>query len=38
VLPKNTPLCNLWLTLLQRSGVKVDKHGDSTAPLDTILA
>jgi hypothetical protein len=38
VLPKNTPLCNLWLTLLQRSGVQVDKHGDSTAPLDTILA
>ncbi|MEK0447522.1 MAG: hypothetical protein RLZZ399_2843 [Verrucomicrobiota bacterium] len=38
VLPKNTPLCNLWLTLLQRSGVQVDKHGDSTAPLDSILA
>jgi hypothetical protein len=38
VLPKNTPLCNLWLTLLQRSGVQVDKHGDSTGPLDSILA
>jgi hypothetical protein len=38
VLPKNTPLCNLWLTLLQRSGVKVDKHGDSTGPLESILA
>lgn len=38
VLPKNTPLCNLWLTLLQRSGVKVDKHGDSTGPIESILA
>jgi hypothetical protein len=38
VLPKNTPLCNLWLTLLQRSGVRVDQHGDSTGPLDAILA
>jgi hypothetical protein len=26
---KSTPLCNLWLTLLQGSGVKVDSHGDS---------
>ena len=38
VLPKNTPLCNLWLTLLQNSGVNVDKHGDSTGPLKQILA
>ena len=26
---KSTPLCNLWLTLLQGSGAKVDSHGDS---------
>lgn len=31
VLPgKSTPLCNLWLTLLQGIGVKVPSHGDST--------
>ena len=26
---KSTPLCNLWLTLLQGSGAKIDSHGDS---------
>ena len=30
VLPKDTPLCNVWLTLLRGSGVKVERHGDST--------
>jgi hypothetical protein len=38
VLPDKTPLCNLWLTLLQGSGLKVDTHGDSTGPLETLLA
>jgi hypothetical protein len=34
VLPeKSTPLCNLWLTLLQGIGVKVRSHGDSTGVL-----
>ena len=30
VLPKGTPLCNAWLTLLKGSGIKVERHGDST--------
>ncbi|MCM8534615.1 MAG: DUF1552 domain-containing protein [Lentisphaeraceae bacterium] len=38
VVRKDTPLCNLWLTLLKESGVKVDKHGDSTGVLDEIKA
>jgi len=38
VMPDKTPLSNLWLTLLQGSGVKVDKHGDSTGPLDGLRA
>jgi Protein of unknown function (DUF1552) len=37
VLPdKNTPLCNLWLTLLQKIGVDVQSHGDSTGILDIL--
>ena len=27
---KNTPLCNLYLSMLQKSGVEVDSFGDST--------
>jgi hypothetical protein len=38
VLPKNTPLCNAWLTLLKQSGVAIESFGDSTAILDAILA
>jgi hypothetical protein len=30
VLPKNTPLCNVWLTLLKGTGIGIDSHGDST--------
>ena len=30
VVPDKTPLANLWLTLLQGSGVKAGRHGDST--------
>lgn len=33
VLPKDTPLCNLWLTLLRGVGAKADSHGDSTGVL-----
>jgi hypothetical protein len=28
--PEHTPLANLWLTLMNRSGIEVDKIGDST--------
>ena len=30
VLPKGTPLCNVWLTLLKGTGIDVQSHGDST--------
>lgn len=37
VLPeKSTPLCNLWLTLLQGVGVSVQSHGDSTGVLSVL--
>jgi hypothetical protein len=38
VLPKGTPLCNAWLSMLQGSGISVDRHGDSTGPLKELLA
>jgi uncharacterized coiled-coil protein SlyX len=38
VLPKDTPLCNVWLTLLRGLGVPVERHGDSTGPVGSLLA
>jgi hypothetical protein len=38
VVPKNTPLCNAWLTLLTQSGVAIESFGDSTGMLDAIVA
>jgi hypothetical protein len=38
VLPDHTPLANLWLTLLQGSGVDIHTHGDSTGPLGALVA
>ena len=37
VLKSNTPLCNLWLTLLRGMGSSVERHGDSSGTL-SILA
>lgn len=37
VLPKDTPLSNLWLTLLQGVGVSAQRHGDSTGTLSTLI-
>jgi hypothetical protein len=37
VLPKNTPLCNVWLTLLQGTGIRVGSHGDSTGIVQELL-
>jgi len=31
--PENTPMANLLLTILDKSGVNIDKMGDSTGPL-----
>ncbi len=30
VLQKDTPLCNVWLTMLQGLGINTERHGDST--------
>ena len=38
VAPKDTPLCNVWLTLLHGLGVKSERHGDSTGVLKEIIA
>ena len=38
VVPKDTPLCNAWLTLLKGSGVNAERHGDSTGVVKEIMA
>jgi hypothetical protein len=38
VVPKGTPLCNAWLTILQSSGVDVPSFGDSTGILDPLVS
>ena len=35
---KDTPLCNVWLTMLQGMGVNVESHGDSTGILKSLQA
>jgi hypothetical protein len=34
---KKTPLCNLWLSLLQGAGIRVDSFGDSTGRIDELF-
>lgn len=38
VAPKDTPLCNAWLTLLHGIGVNVERHGDSTGVIKELIA
>ena len=38
VLPKDTPLCNVWLTLLQGLGINTPQHGDSTGIVKELQA
>ena len=38
VLPKDTPLCNVWLTMLQGLGINVERHGDSTGVVRELRA
>jgi hypothetical protein len=38
VAPKDTPLCNVWLTMLHGIGVNAERHGDSTGVLKELLA
>lgn len=35
---KNTPLCNLYVSMLERMGTKVDRFGDSTGSLADLSA
>jgi hypothetical protein len=37
-LPKDTPLCNVWLTLLQGSGIAAVRHGDSSGIVNELRA
>jgi hypothetical protein len=38
VLSKDTPLCNVWLTLLKGIGVPLERHGDSTGLVTALQA
>lgn len=37
-LPKDTPLCNVWLTLLKANGIEQQNFGDSNGLVEQILA
>lgn len=37
LMKEDTPLCNLWLSLLQGVGLDVDSHGDSTGTIDELF-
>ncbi|MDD9865360.1 MAG: DUF1552 domain-containing protein [Verrucomicrobiales bacterium] len=37
-LPKDTPLCNVWLTMLQGMGIKTERHGDSSGVVKELQA
>ena len=38
VLPEDTPLCNVWLTMLQGMGIDAERHGDSTGIVKELQA
>jgi hypothetical protein len=38
VLPKDTPLCNVWLTILHGLGIEAERHGDSTGVVKELQA
>jgi hypothetical protein len=38
VQPKHTPLCNVWLTLLQGTGCAINAFGDSTGVVEALRA
>lgn len=37
VMPKDTPLCDVWLTLLHGNGIKAKRHGDSNGVATRLL-
>lgn len=38
VAPKDTPLCNVWLTMLQGMGIEAERHGDSSGVIKELQA
>ena len=38
VLSQDTPLCNVWLTMLQGLGISTERHGDSTGVVKELQA
>lgn len=38
VLSKDTPLCNVWLTMLNGLGIKTERHGDSSGVVKKLRA
>ena len=38
VLPKDTPLCNVWLTMLHGMGIEAERHGDSSGIVKELQA
>lgn len=38
ICPPNTPICNLWLSLMDRMGVEAERFGDSTGKLTQLRA
>jgi hypothetical protein len=38
VLPRDTPLCNAWLTILHGLGIGAERHGDSTGDVPELRA
>ena len=37
-LPKDTPLCNVWLTMLKGMGIQAERHGDSSGVVKELQA
>ena len=37
-LPEDTPLCNVWLTMLQGMGIDAERHGDSSGIVKELQA
>ena len=38
VLSKDTPMCNVWLTMLQGMGIEAERHGDSSGVVKKLRA
>lgn len=38
VLPEDTPLCNVWLTMLNGMGIDIERHGDSSGIVKELQA